>query len=166
MLLSALNAQTRLAELERSSKKRKVGEVFVMNPPDRGGFLWGRVVRTDADAGLGGRRSNLLYIYDVRTSDREVPWGHLSPDRLLIAPVLVNNTPWRRGIVETVAVRPMAQGDVLSEHLFNDPWREVVYNEYGDVVDSIGVPLRERGLGSYRTLDDEIADALGLERAP
>lgn len=157
--------ETSLIRFDSTRKKPKVGDVFVMRPPDGGGLLWGRVIRTDAEAGFGLRNVNLLYIYDTRTDGAsDVPWESMTTDRWLVVPQLTNNTPWLRGVVQTVANRELGADEALEQHVFWHPYRKVGINERGEEVINVE-PLGEQGLGNYRTMDDAIAEALGIELA-
>lgn len=134
-----------------------------MLPPDGLGLLWGRVIQVDADAGLGVRLSNLLYIYDTRTPDiSPVPWDQLVPDRWLIGPRLTNNTPWLRGVTQTVDFREIAKGEALDRHVFWNPSRKNCVDEWGEEVEG-EEPMAFWGLGNYRTMDDAICKALDIE---
>ena len=68
-----------------------------MLPPDRL-YLYGRVIRTDADAGFS-LPCNLIYVYRVRSKDKmEVP--HLVLKQLLAPPMMTNKLPWTKGYFE------------------------------------------------------------------
>ena len=52
---------------------------------------------------------------------------------------------------------------MLAEHVFWDDVRERKVDAFGAVVDD-GEPLRWWGLGNYRTIDDQVSDALRIAR--
>jgi hypothetical protein len=147
-----------LAILKKSRRRPIPGDLFVMKP-GRGPFLFGRVIRTDANAG-GFPNANLIYIYEFRSTSKEMP-PDLRADALLLPPILTNNLPWSRGYFECVGNRSLQPGDCLALHCFRDE-RGWFFDETGrrlrDPVDPVG----EWGLHSYRTIDDAISVVLGI----
>jgi hypothetical protein len=150
---------TNLQPLRRSRKKPEVGDVFAMLLPDEQ-FLFGRVIRIDV---LPPMSANLIYVYSSRSSEKAEP-DDLRPDRLLLPPAITNNLGWSRGRFETVARRPLAAGDVLETHCFR---RQNAYvDEYRNLLPARVEPCGISALKSYRMLDDEISDALGIPCVP
>ncbi len=130
------------------------------------GFLFGRVIRTDAVWTLaeGAGRANLLYIYADVQSEPPPP-RDLSPDRLLLPPVLTNRLGWSRGYFETVEHRPLTKKDLLSRHCFRRPSTGVVYDDDGNEVADACMPIGDFALHSYSSMDDAISRALSLPLA-
>src|SRR4051794_1991589 len=115
---------TCLRRFDGSRTAPRVGDLFVGRPPDGAGPLYGRVIKIDADAGMGGRIAKLLYVYDVRGREGEQPpWERFDPHRLLVPPLLTNTTPWTSGLFRTVDNRPLGAVDVLERHVFRDDLR-------------------------------------------
>lgn len=150
---------TNLQFLRRSRPKPAAGDIFAVQPPD-GPYLFGRVIRTDV---LGPMKALLIYIYSVRSDVKEAP-AHLSPEDLLIPPVLMNRRGWTHGVFETIESRPLEADEVLTQHCFQVDGR--YYDENHHPLPERVEPCGTGGLGSFEMLDDRISDALGIPRAP
>jgi hypothetical protein len=104
----------RLTERRRFAKP---GDLFRLSPFP-GALLWGRLIKKaeffgdDFDA-------NLVYIYDVISSERPDP-EVLTPLNLIVGPAIVNNLGWVRGYWEIMASEPLRPGDIRKKHLFVD----------------------------------------------
>ncbi len=130
-----------------------------MRPLD-GPYLFGRVVDTDANPlGVGG--AVLIYIYRVRSAAK-MPVPVLLRDQLLVAPMMTNRVPWTKGYFEHVESRPLFAGDRLDQHCFKDDVRGGFRDERGNRLVAPVAPVGDWGLQSYRTLDDEVSEALGI----
>ena len=157
--------ETNLRVLTPSRKKLRSGDVFAMLPPD-GAYLFGRVIHADmAFPGAPMPGANLVYVYRHRSPDKSPDIDVLRPDDLLLSPQFINRMPWTRGYFETVATQPLKPGDLLERHCFR--------RSNGEFLDDEGIrmpgpvePCGDWSLGSYRTIDDEISDALGIPRVP
>ncbi|MDP8907567.1 MAG: immunity 26/phosphotriesterase HocA family protein [Chloroflexota bacterium] len=152
-------APTNLQILRRSRNKPEVGDIFAMLPPD-GKYLFGRVIRTDA---LGPMKALLIYIYANRSESKKAP-AELSPQSLLIAPTFTNALGWTHGRFETIENRPLGPGEVLERHCFYAAGR--YYDEDAQPLSERTEPCGVGGVTSYRMLDDQISDALGIPRVP
>lgn len=64
-----------------------------------------------------------------------------------------------------MATRSLAEGDVLKQHCFKDSYGHY-YDEQSRELPGRIEPCGVWGLHSYRTIDDDISDALGIPRAP
>lgn len=155
-----------LQPLRASRTTPRTGDVFCMLPPD-GAYLFGRVIVTDATAGGGTPTAQLVCVFRRRSMVNEVPdRGDLRPDDLLISPVMTNRLPRSRGYFETIAHLPLRPGEVLDQHCFLDPvWGHYV-NERGTPLPGPIEPVGDNVLHSFRTIDDQVSDALGIPRAP
>lgn len=151
-----------LQALRKTRTRPAAGDIFVMRPPD-GMFVYGRVISTDAPGPLGAG-CVLIYVYDARTGDTH-PVPPLSVDRLLVRPIMTNNLPWSRGYFETIENRPLSRGDRLPQHCFKDS-RGWYFDENGRRLDHPTKPIGVWGLDSFRTIDDEVSEALGIPLAP
>jgi len=147
-----------LVVLKKSRRQPAAGDIFVMKP-GRTPFLFGRVIKTDANAG-GFPNANLIYIYKFRSMSKEVD-VELHPDGLLLPPIMTNNLPWSRGYFEYVGNRQLQAGDCLARHCFRDE-RGWYFDETGKRLRSPVDPIGEWGLHSFRTIDDAISIALGV----
>lgn len=74
--------------------------------------------------------------------------------------------PWTKGYLQTVAHRELSGDDLLSQHCFWDAVRARYVDEHQDVLPREVQPCGDWGLSSYRWLDDQVSDALGVPRVP
>ena len=162
-----MSDQTNLRKGQASRRKPRPGDVFVMHlPNDR--YLFGRVITTDAVSGMGDDPGAILiYVYRNQFDSKQLPdRAHLRPDRLLVSPMMTNRLPWSRGYFETIAHLPLEEDDVLAQHCFLDPIWGNYYDEKGNELPGPMELVGDYALHSYRTIDDEISDALGFDLAP
>lgn len=147
--------------LSRTRRHPQIGDVFAMLPPD-GEYLFGRVIETNANPlGVGG--AVLIYIYQARSASKR-PVPQLSPDELLLPPMMTNKQPWTRGYFEHLENRPLTASARLPRHCFRDT-RGRFHDEMGNRQTEATGPVGQWGLHSYQTLDDEISKALGIPLA-
>lgn len=155
-----------LAVLKKTRRAPQVGDIFAMQPPD-GGFLFGRVISTDAGLlGLQGVAGTLMliYIYSDRAVSR-APVPELVRERLLVPPMMTNRRPWTMGYFEHLENRPIASFDRLPVHCFADAAGKRV-DELGRSISGGVSPMGRLCVHSFRTIDDEISKALGIPVAP
>ena len=150
-----------LAVLKRTRRPPKAGDVFVMQPPD-GQYLFGRVIDTDVDPlGVGG--AVLIYIYRSRSAAKtQIP--NLLRGQLLVPPLMTNKQPWTKGYFQHLETRPLTTMDRLTAHCFKDSSGRY-FDEAGNQLKSAVEPVGEWGLHSYRTIDDEVSEALNIPLA-
>lgn len=154
-----------LTLLQPSRRRLHPGDVFVARPRDHD-YLFGRVIRTDA--ALFGTGNVLIYFYDAWSPDPAVIPA-LSPAHLLVPPVATNRLGWSRGYFQHVASMELTPSDVLPVHCFvTHMYRDGprYFDEYNQPLPGPIPPVGDRALHSYRTIDDLVSDAIGLERAP
>jgi hypothetical protein len=150
-------AEANLQILRPSRTKRRPGDIFVFQMPDKV-FRFGRLISTSAQ--VGGFPANLVYLYDLE-QDTKLPIPKLSPSRLLVPPLGTNQKPWTLGYFETVESSALAEPDVLPVHCFQDS-RGWYFDENGVRLDHRHEPCGEYALQSYRTIDDILSDVLGF----
>ncbi len=92
--------------------------------------------------------------------------SELSPDRLLVSPMMTSRLPWSKGYFETVAHWPLKPDDVLPQHCFLSAARGRYFDEKGNELPGPIEPVGDYGLHSYRTIDDAMSGALGFDRMP
>jgi len=150
--------------IQSPSRKRLVaGDVFSVSLPDSK-FLFGRVV--DPAISLGGIPAILIYLYRRVSRQKEIPrLEDRQASNLMVSPIATNRLVWSRGYFETIGNVPLGAGEVLSQHCFLDS-RGCYFDEHGNRLDGPIEPVGDYGLHSFRTIDDQISDALGIERAP
>ena len=118
-------------------------------------------------SGLGVPGAILVYIYQVQSTTKDLPdRAQLRPSRLLVSPMMTNRLPWSRGYFETIEHVPLDEDDVLGQHCFLSAARGTYHDEKGNELSGRIEPVGDYGLHSFQTIDDEISDALGFERAP
>lgn len=132
-----------------------------MLPPDDR-YLFGRVVATDAS--VGGFPGVLIYVYRQR-SDHKAQVPDLSSEDLLVPPMATNRLPWSKGYFETVERRSLSPSDKRSQHCFRDT-RGWFFDEYGKRLPGPVGLVGSWGLGSFRTIDDNVSKALGIPLSP
>lgn len=165
-ILDMSDFRTNLQPLKPSRQKLREGDVFAMLLPDDR-YLFGRVILADLArerAPMPG--ANLIYVYRHRSSTNEPDRGALHPENLLLPPLYINRLPWSKGFFETVAHWPLEAQDMRSQHCFLSAGRGTYFNEKGEELPGPVEPVGDWGLHSYRTIDEEISDALGFDRAP
>jgi hypothetical protein len=152
----------KLAVLKKTRVRPAPGDIFAMLPPD-GLYLYGRVIATDANAG-GFEGANLIYVYRARSKEKTaVP--ELFRAQLLLPPLMTNNLPWTKGYLEVVEHRSLSQLDRLPQHCFCDV-RGWYFDEKGSRLAGLTQPVGGFGLHGFRSIDDEISRALGIDEAP
>jgi hypothetical protein len=156
---------TNLRVLKRSRHKPGVGDVFAMQLPDNT-YLFGRVIGAELElprAPMPG--SYLIYVYRHRSTTKVPDWAELQPQRLLLPPVFINRMPWTKGYFETIDSRDLLESDRLRQHCFRR-WNGTYLDEAGEILPGPVEPCGDWGLSSYRWLDDEVSDAVGIPRVP
>ena len=155
---------TNIKVLTPNRKKVRPGDIFVLQIRNDE-YIFGRVVRTDGTVGGGWNQAILIYIYNAIADDKNnIP--DLDKSNLLVPPILTNKVPWLRGYFETVAHRPLVDEEVFHPHCFYSYSSCRYFDEYGQELPYRVEPCGERGLHSFRTIDDAVSKALGIAPAP
>lgn len=145
----------------KRSRKVQVGDVFayqLIQEPER--YRFGRVVCTTACSMYDDRESVLIYLYKAWSHSMEdIP--KLSPDDLLVDPIITNKRPWTMGYLATVAHRDLTPDDTLAHHYFIDVFQKKVYDECGNEVADPVLPIYPRMLTSFMGISERISDELG-----
>lgn len=161
--------KTNIQRQKGTRRKPQVGDVFGMRLPTKG-WLFGRVVRADANGSGGGpgdvtRGEMLIYIYEnLEQEPRPIP--RLDRNRLLIAPLIINTRPWSGGWFVTLESGEPKPGDVLERHCFEDWVHGGFVDEYQRRLKGRFEPCGETGLASIKLVDDLISERLGLRVIP
>lgn len=158
-----MDEKLNLEILNKSKKKKKPGDVFVLKPKGHD-YYFGRIISVTADCGFG-EGAILIYIYNL-TSKEKYKIPNLNRDNLLIPPNFINALPWSKGYFETIESRELKRDDVLKTHCFKHLSSEKFYNEVGKLLKKKVTPIGFYGLSSYRTIDDDISEKLGIPLAP
>ena len=160
--------RTNLRVLQPSRKATRPGDVFAMQLPDQQ-FVFGRVVSTEArwTPAIGAGPAILIYIYRGRSVTADIPdRAAMSVERLLVPPIMTNRRPWSRGYFQTQGNLPLEAGDVLPSHCFLSASRGRYFDEQGNELPEPVEPVGDHALHSFRTIDDQVSDALGIPRVP
>ena len=162
--------RTNIQVLTPSRKTQHPGDVFTVGLPDQT-FIFGRVISTTATWTIASNAgpANLIYLYRERSAAKQLPaLAALRPDRLLVRPIMTNRLPWSRGYFETLAHVPLTPADVLAQHCFRFPMGSGVryFDDLGNELLEHPEPVGELALDSFRTIDDEISEALGIPKVP
>ncbi len=154
--------KTNLEVLERSNTAPKVGDIFALKPRGKP-FMFGRVIRTDSM--VGPFPAILIYVY-ATTAERELPLPPLKREQLLLPPLFTNQLPWVHGLFKTVARQELTPSDVFKVHSFRHPVSGKYFDDRGRALPTPSEPVGTYALDSYRTIDDDISDALGIPQVP
>lgn len=146
-----------------SRARLAAGDIFTMQIPD-GRYLFGRVVRTDANCFAPG--CILVYVFRY-LSHEQMPPPRMLVEDLLIPPATINHLGWSRGYFVTVQRRSFETGERLPVHYFEEVmrWnrRQYVDEDRKPLGDPpSGLLVGDAGLGNYGTIDDAVSRALGI----
>lgn len=152
-----------LIQMKKSRKKPCAGDVFVLQT-SQNIFYYGKVILANIESpDRFVKGVSLIFIYDLETNVKKLPLD-LSAQRLLIAPIVVNNQPWQRGYFETLGNVGISDWDLCVDYGFWD----VVKEEYVDIQKNkmSRIPKYHSifGLGSYGIVDKEVQKALSQKR--
>ena len=125
--------------------------------------MFGRVIRTDSM--VGPFPAFLIYLYGA-TADRELPLPVLDRKHLLLPPLFTNRLPWVHGLFKTIARKELTRSDTFHVHSFKHPVSGKFFDDRGRVLSAPSKPIGTYALDSYRTIDDDISDALGIPQVP
>ena len=149
---------------EKSNKKPKKGDVFVLNP-GQGVFCFGKVVKTNVvsrDSFVNGM--NLVFIYDYFSQTDKMPEDLESLEILSVQ--VINNQLWRKGFAKNIAVSEVTERDTNTDYGFLDTVNQVYVDLSGSPMDHIPKYKGIYGLGSYGSIGKEIHKVLtGREQA-
>ena len=152
---------TNIKFIKKGRKKPIAGDVFVYQLPDNR-YGYGKVIKDDA-ALHSWKPFPLVYIYNTFADDI-IKGVQLDKTNLLIAPLIINFSGWSSGYFINVENVPITEQDILDKHCFKEQLREgYFYDEYSKRIDPIeGCNIW--GLCNYRTIDNQVSDALGIPR--
>ncbi len=156
-----------LIPIKRSNKKPKSGDVFVIQPI-KGIYYYGKVINEKNHSVYELINDfPLVYIYDHKTKEPCMPE---SLEKILIAPILTNYSPWTRGYFYTIGnitvtneekeldcgFKAFAITDFKNENPF-------YRNIHGELIDYVPKYSTLFGLNSYKGINYEMCKALGIE---
>jgi len=149
-----------LRKISKAKKSPQAGDIFIFTL-DRTEYMFGMIVTTKARIGPM-EECVLIYIYSHATKDpSKVP--ELLKHDLLVPPMMTNKRPWTMGYFKTITHTNISHADTFPAHCFKSS-RGRYYDEWGhQIKPNLKIPCGEWGLQSYRTIDDTISKALGLQ---
>jgi len=158
-----MTIKTNLKKIIAQRKEVKVGDIFILNILDDK-YHWGRVVSKSADSG-GFPNCTLIYIYDITsTSYNEIP--ELKKENLLVPPITTNDLAWRKGLFYTVENQKLSPEDTFKVHCFEDVVFKKYFDEHKNELPERLEPCGYYVLKSYRTIDDQLSEKLGIPLIP
>ena len=159
--------KTNLQIIKPSRRRPRGGDFFRMVLPDWV-ELYGRVGGADLEPPRAPIvNAYLIYVYkEDAFQSEEFGTAHASPGQLLLPPVFINRLPWWHGYFETIANHDLKESDLLTQHCFWSAARRSYVDEKRNPLPAAVEPCGAWGLCSYRWLDDQLSDALGIPRVP
>jgi len=160
----ATDVLTNMQVLKPSRVKPRLGDLFILYIEGR--YLFGRVINTEAKAGWSMPGAILIYIYRSESTTIEPPdRSKLKPANLLLPPMMTNRLAWSKGYFQTISNVPLEPDDVLPQHCFRSANGDY-FDEFATEIPRAVEPCGDWGLHSFRTIDDEVSDALGIPNVP
>lgn len=142
-------------------KKRKEGEVFVIEPL-KDTFLFGKVIRTQIptiDPNMNG--GHLIFIYQQTINPLEIP-DTFNPRKLLIPPQIIDNKAWENGYFQTVGAQKVNNDERELNYGFWDIVTNKFVNEEGEELNQTPDVYDDYGLTSYGVIKDELRKVLNV----
>lgn len=155
-----------LVEQQRSRKRPKIGDIFVIKLIT-GLYYWGRIISTAAHGGMGDEHKDyIIYLYATPTEDK-TNQPNLDKENLLIPPFFFGSTFWTVGYAETIVRQELEPSDVLPQHYFYDAWHKCYWDGFDNKIDAPAADISPKHIGSYGipslgVIDHEIKKVLGL----
>lgn len=163
-MLKALPKYMLLRPVAEATSKRtqvRTGDAFVFRP-GKANYFWGRVMQQDFE--FEEARGHLVYLYDVNTSGTtSVPWETLKTERLLLAPLITNTSPWALGYFQTIDRASLKPGERLSVDYFVTAQKSVV-DQRGNAVAHVGLApdalVPTAGINNAKLIDEILKERL------
>ncbi|GEN45965.1 immunity 26/phosphotriesterase HocA family protein [Alkalibacillus haloalkaliphilus] len=148
-----------LIKMKPSRKKRKAGEVFVLQPKE-GIYFYGRVMKVNISIQRPGMSGwSLVYIYQNPTNELKLP-NHLDNRELLIAPKIVNNQGWLKGYFCSIGHIPVKDEDYKKDYGFWDIVTKQYLDEEGKPISFTPTIYTDFGIGSYGSVAYDIKQVI------
>ncbi|MBW7877041.1 MAG: hypothetical protein H3C47_13755 [Candidatus Cloacimonetes bacterium] len=152
-----------LVFLKKSRKKPVVGDIFVFQlifEPEQ--YRFGMVASTTLKMSSCDNVT-LVYIYD-HLGNRKDDYPEFVKKKLLLPPQAINHLGWSSGFFETVGHLDLEKHPEyrFPQHHFASFVRPGwYYDELDNRIMNPVEPIGVRGLGNYRTVEDNVCDKLG-----
>ncbi len=143
-----------LLEQQKSNKKPKEGDIFVLKPKNEL-FCFGKVIMTNVesrDSFVNGM--NLVFIYD-HFSENEIIPEDIENYKVLLAEV-VNHQLWIKGFAKNVAFSEVNKKEIDTDYAFWDILKNTYVDIKGNPVNSVPQIKGTYGLASYGVIGKEI----------
>lgn len=101
----------------------------------------------------------LIYIYKCWSYEKIIP-RELEDKEFLIAPIVVNYQPWRKGYFETIGNKGVLQNEKNKEFAFWNPLKDKYVDISGKVIEDKPKICGIYGLGSYGIVGKEVQKAI------
>lgn len=147
--------------MKKSSENPKEGDVFVVQPI-KGVYYYGKVIQTNVesvDSFINGM--TLIYIYKCNSKNKIMPQT-MKDEEFLIAPIIVNNQPWKKGYFETIGNETVFEKEKNIDIAFWDVIREEFVGINGKLTEVRPQMWSIYGLGSYGIVGKEIQKAINM----
>ena len=103
----------------------------------------------------------LIYMYEYRSVEKTVPQG-LESRKFLIAPMVVNYQPWRKGYFETIGNIGVLQNEKNIKFAFWNVLKDKYVDISGKEIDYKPSICGIYGLASYGAVGKEVQKAIKL----
>jgi hypothetical protein len=137
-----------------------VGDVFLLQLEDAS-YRFGRIVKL-GESGAQGRFPGgiLAYIYDVASNLPDPDLASLTPDRLLLPPVLHDELGMAAGYFRTIAHEELKAVHLLEQHCFYDAGTEGYVDEGDSIIAERSEPCGWFALTNFEHFQHELDEAL------
>lgn len=158
--MSSIDRELNLKFIKRGRLKQ--GDIFALLIDNS--YLFGRVVNDKVS--MMGSCLPLIYVYNIQSSKPKVDCKELTPDKLLLPPLITFPSLWTKGYAKKVSFELIQDHNALSHHCFKVNEKKYV-DEFGTVIEKIN----DQYCGIWRIIslgiiDDMISDAIGVKRTP
>lgn len=124
-----------------SKRPPKTGDLFLLETSNNENY-YGRVVKDNAIVGPF-KNAWLIYIYKKFKNNEKTP-NQIENSHLLVPPLLVNQSPWKKGYFHFIENIPLSDNDILPFHLFKNKLNHSIFDEFGNEIESHQIPNIEK----------------------
>ncbi|MBA2853958.1 hypothetical protein HNP89_001936 [Methanococcus maripaludis] len=146
--------------IKRSRKKPVVGDIFVIQPR-KSVYFYGKVIEVNDHFRTFDAELYVILIYKDKSSKLEMT-DNLSPDNILVPPMIVNRKGWTSGYFYTVENTELTEEeknlDYGFKYIITDCF--MFHKATGEKLDHEPLILGTYGIGSYGTVAYEVTKAL------
>ncbi len=146
-----------LIAMRKSDRKPEIGDVFVVQPQENEYYL-GKVIESNViSENLNFKGMNLIYLYNCRSSVKQLP-EKMMDCKLLLPPTVVSTAPWKNGYFETIGNIPVSAIEKTVDFGFFEHFdkKDVYFNLAGEQLEHKPQYTDFNGLSSFRTIGKEM----------